>query len=704
MARRRSVIGSRAHRGATVGARRRSRQATSLPRERERCSHEARPQRSATGASGPPPPSSSSSCRRPSGWASTPSGRPRPTGPTRRPCSRWLAGQTSTIRLGSAIFQMPGRSPAMTAMTAATLDHLSGGRFMLGLGLVRAAGGRGLARRSASPASSSGRASTSRSCGSRCRASGASTRARRSTLPLPDGPGKALKLTIGTVQERIPIYLAAIGPKNTELAGRDRRRLAADPRLARSTSTCSAPSLDEGGRARRDRSARRASTSRRPCTVRIDDDLDARARRRCAATSRSTSAAWARATRTSTTGSCASLRVRGRRARGAGPLPRRAQGGRDGGAARRADRRRHARAGRPTRVRDRLRAFRDAGVGTLIASPVAWTLEDRLAQLRALAELAALMRVLLGAFGDPGHAFPMLALGSRLVERGHDVCLQTWRQAGEADVEAAGMEFAAAPEYQVFPTPGEPLKPYAAAVRAARETVPLVEAFAPDVAVSDILTLAPALGGGAVRRPGGDARAARRARQPAPGFPPYSMGARLPRTRAGRAFWRALRPAGPRRARARPRGLQRRAARGSACRRCEWLHTGLSRSLTLVATLPAARVPARLAAVDARGRAADVGAAGRGGRCRRRATARSCSSRRRPRTTPSSRCCAPRCDGLASEPVRVIATWNGREPPWLGADRCPPTPCSCPGSPTRGRCRAATSWSATAATARSCAR
>src|SRR4051795_13430397 len=46
----------------------------------------------------------------------------------------WLAGQTSTIRLGSAIFQMPGRSPAMTAMTVATLDHISGGRFILGLG------------------------------------------------------------------------------------------------------------------------------------------------------------------------------------------------------------------------------------------------------------------------------------------------------------------------------------------------------------------------------------------------------------------------------------------------------------------------------------------------------------------------------------------------------------------------------------------
>src|SRR5215217_987164 len=46
----------------------------------------------------------------------------------------WLAGQTEKIRIGSAIFQMPGRSPAMTAMTAATLDQLSGGRMLLGIG------------------------------------------------------------------------------------------------------------------------------------------------------------------------------------------------------------------------------------------------------------------------------------------------------------------------------------------------------------------------------------------------------------------------------------------------------------------------------------------------------------------------------------------------------------------------------------------
>src|SRR5262245_24606983 len=47
----------------------------------------------------------------------------------------WLAGQTERIGLGSAVFQIPGRSPAMTAMTAATLDMVSGGRFRLGLGV-----------------------------------------------------------------------------------------------------------------------------------------------------------------------------------------------------------------------------------------------------------------------------------------------------------------------------------------------------------------------------------------------------------------------------------------------------------------------------------------------------------------------------------------------------------------------------------------
>jgi F420-dependent oxidoreductase-like protein len=47
----------------------------------------------------------------------------------------WIGGQTSRIHLGTAIMQMPARTPAMTASTATSLDHLSGGRFLLGLGV-----------------------------------------------------------------------------------------------------------------------------------------------------------------------------------------------------------------------------------------------------------------------------------------------------------------------------------------------------------------------------------------------------------------------------------------------------------------------------------------------------------------------------------------------------------------------------------------
>src|SRR3982750_1132579 len=67
------------------------------------------------------------------GWVAGVSGED-PPGSAAAPVLGWLAGLTSTIRLGSAIFQMPARSPAMTAMTAATIDQLSGGRMLLGIG------------------------------------------------------------------------------------------------------------------------------------------------------------------------------------------------------------------------------------------------------------------------------------------------------------------------------------------------------------------------------------------------------------------------------------------------------------------------------------------------------------------------------------------------------------------------------------------
>src|ERR1700689_157730 len=104
-------------------------------------------------------------------------------------------------------------------------------------------------------------------------------------------------------------------------------------------------------------------------------------------------------------------------------------------------------------------------------------------------------RVLLGAFGAPGHAFPMIALGRGLAARGHDVTLQTWTRWRE-HVEAEGLRFAAAPEYHVFPNGGPgapPLDFYEAVVHATRDTLPLVRDLQPEVVVADILTLAPAL-------------------------------------------------------------------------------------------------------------------------------------------------------------------------------------------------------------------
>ena len=75
-------------------------------------------------------------------------------------------------------------------------------------------------------------------------------------------------------------------------------------------------------------------------------------------------------------------------------------------------------AGPADKVRDRLRVYREAGVGTLGVTPMAWTKDERIEQLRKIAELAGRLSaaaVLLGAFGDPGHAFPVIALGRGLV-------------------------------------------------------------------------------------------------------------------------------------------------------------------------------------------------------------------------------------------------------------------------------------------------
>src|ERR1700734_3029498 len=112
----------------------------------------------------------------------------------------WPARQTTPLQLGAGIFQMPARSPAMTAMTAATIDQLSGGRMILGLG-------------SSGPQASEGwhgQRFGRQLQGPREYVDGVRRALRRErvvysgetlTLPLPDGPGKPLKLTIETVQD-----------------------------------------------------------------------------------------------------------------------------------------------------------------------------------------------------------------------------------------------------------------------------------------------------------------------------------------------------------------------------------------------------------------------------------------------------------------------------------------------------------------------
>jgi len=267
--------------------------------------------------------------------------------------------------------------------------------------------------------------------------------------------------------------------------------------------------------------------------------------------------------------------------------------------------------------------------------------------------------VFLGAFGDPGHAFPMLALGSRLVRRGHEVTLETWERWRE-HVEAAGMRFAAAPEYPVFPTLERPLGPYEAVVRAAVETRAAVAEARPDVVVHDILTLAPAL---AAELEGALVATLIPHIYPvgAQGFPPYALGARLPRTAVGARLWRGFDPLvamGLRRGRAELNGARAQLGLPPVTR----LHGGLSEELCLVGTFPQLEYP--------RGWPSHVHVVGPlmweppfdeveppPGSAPLVLVAPSTAQ------DPEQRLLRAAVVGLAREPVRVLATWNRRPIP-----------------------------------------
>ena len=269
------------------------------------------------------------------------------------------------------------------------------------------------------------------------------------------------------------------------------------------------------------------------------------------------------------------------------------------------------------------------------------------------------LRIFLGAFGDPGHAFPMLALGSELAARGHEVTFETWDRWREP-VEGAGMRFVPAPEYPVFPTRERPLRPYEAVVLATGETRRLVAESAPDVVVHDILTLAPAL---AAELEGVPAGTLIPHVYPvgAPGFPPYALGARLPRTPVGKVLWRSLdSPAQMGLRRGRSELNETRAKLGLPP--VERLHGGMSERLVIVGTFPQLEYPRRWpASVHVVGPLLweppfgdvepPVGSAPLV------VVAPSTAQ------DPQQRLLLNTIAGLAAEPVRVLGTWNRRPPP-----------------------------------------
>lgn len=294
----------------------------------------------------------------------------------------WLAAGTSRIRLGSGIFQIPARSAAMTAMTAATIDQLSGGRFLLGLG-------------SSGPQVSEGwhgvrfakQLQRTREYVAVVRMALAHQKVEfhgeTLELPLPDGPGKALKLTIRPAQASIPIYLAVLGPKNVALAAE-----IADGWLpiffAPEHESSWRPPLEEGA-ARAGRSlddfricpsvnvmisedAQSARDSMRPMLSLYVGGMGSREQNfynRLVSSYGFEAAAQ----------QVQDLYLAGRKSEAAMALPDELIDA-------------VSIAGSKERAKERIRAFRDAGVETLIVSPMAMENEERKHQLRLVAELA----------------------------------------------------------------------------------------------------------------------------------------------------------------------------------------------------------------------------------------------------------------------------------------------------------------------------
>jgi F420-dependent oxidoreductase-like protein len=131
----------------------------------------------------------------------------------------WWGAKTGRLKLGSAIVQMSARQPAATAMAAMTLDHLSGGRFILGLGVSGPQVVEGWYGMPFAKPLQRTREYISILRQIWAREGPVTNDGPHYPLPLPDGTGlgKPLKASIHPLREEIPIYLGAEGPKNIAL-------------------------------------------------------------------------------------------------------------------------------------------------------------------------------------------------------------------------------------------------------------------------------------------------------------------------------------------------------------------------------------------------------------------------------------------------------------------------------------------------------
>jgi F420-dependent oxidoreductase-like protein len=289
----------------------------------------------------------------------------------------WLGALTTTLKLGTAIMQLPGRSPANTAMTAATLDLLSGGRFLLGLGtsgpqVVEGWHGQEWGK----PLAKTREYVTI--VRAVLRRERLEHHGEHYEIPVQGGTGlgKPLRLMARPLRATIPIYLAAISPKAVEQSfeiadgwlpifwSPERARSVFPLQLARDGFDIapSVPALltDDVGSGRDALKeyysfyvggmGARGKNFYNDLAVRYGYEAEAQ--------------------------EVQDLYLSGKKDEAAAALPGELIDT-------------VSLCGPPDVVRERLAVFRDAGVGTLMVAPMAWTRDARLEQLRLVAELSS---------------------------------------------------------------------------------------------------------------------------------------------------------------------------------------------------------------------------------------------------------------------------------------------------------------------------